>query len=180
MAMAVTPLHPPPARRLRGMPGLVAACLLATQVGLARGQTAGAPMTNSNAATPGAGSTIFRCPDGQYRDSPCPGGRALATDPAPSAEQRAQAQEAAAKQAQLAERMKAEREARERAAARQGPIRIGPEPTAQPRPTKAGKAARPDKEGKRPNKKSGQRKPGPTRLDHQPEKRDALGPAKGS
>jgi hypothetical protein len=158
------------------------------------------PSKSADAAAAPAGGGIYRCPDGQYRDAPCPGGRPLAIDPPPSAEQRKQAQDAAARQSSMADGMRDERLAKERLAARQGPIRIGPDPAsgAKARPKAGAKpAGGPEGEPKRKRKNRaknsaaskqeaderiptpGQRtRPvGPTRLDHQVEKREAIGPS---
>ena len=75
------------------------------------------------------GAAVYRCPDGQYRQAPCPGGRPVDTGVAPTPQQQAEARQAAATQARLAEQLRQERHARERAAV-QAPARIGPVPAA--------------------------------------------------
>jgi len=82
------------------------------------------------------GTAVYRCPDGQYRQSPCPGGRAVDTGTPPTAQQQAEAKRAAATDARLADALRQERHARERSAAGQAPARIGPAPAATSQPGK--------------------------------------------
>lgn len=82
------------------------------------------------------GAAVYRCPDGQYRQSPCPGGRPVDTGAPPTAQQQAEAKRAAATEARLADELRRERHARERAATGQAPARIGPAPTAASQPGK--------------------------------------------
>lgn len=160
-------------RRLHATRWLVLSMLLAAHDGCLVAQPSRPDLTSP---LPASASTIYRCPDGQYRDVPCPGGRELATDPAPSAAQRAQARDAAAKQARLAADLRTERQAKEREAAGRGPIRIGPEPVAKSASKKSSSAASGTAERKKDaRKKNGKRKVGPTRLDHEPATRDAIG-----
>ena len=68
------------------------------------------------AAQGAAGSTsVWRCGDGRYSATPCPGGVALDTADPRTAEQREQARAAAATDKRLAEQLAAERRARDQA-----------------------------------------------------------------
>lgn len=79
------------------------------------------------AALPAAGAdAVFRCGDGHYSSSPCPGGVAVDAADARSAEQRRQAQEAARRDAALADRLAAERRDRERHATPARAASLGP------------------------------------------------------
>lgn len=96
----------------------------------------------------GGGSTVYRCGEGQYSQTPCPGGRPLDTGPAPTPQQQAEARAAAATDAKLAEQLRQERHAREKAARGQQPARIGPPPEGSP----TTKAKRPQTQGDKPPK----------------------------
>lgn len=73
-----------------------------------------------------AADAVYRCGDGRYSSSPCPGGVAIdAADPR-SAEQRRQAQEAARRDTAMADRLAAERRERERHATPGKAASLGP------------------------------------------------------
>jgi hypothetical protein len=122
---------------------------------------------------------VYRCGDGQYSQTPCPGGRALEQGATPSAGQQAQARESAAAQARLAEQLRNERHARERAAAGQGPARIGPAKPAAPAASAAAAVRGQDgqsrpKKSRRPNDAKRHGAP----VDDEPKSRKAYGPVK--
>jgi len=94
--------------------------------GLAVILAVGVATAPGDARAQGGTSTVYRCADGQYSQTPCPGGRLLDTGPAPTAQQQREARAAAATEARLAEQLRQERHARERAAVGQAPARIGP------------------------------------------------------
>lgn len=93
-------------------------------VALALANAAGAQQPAAPAA---AGSTtVYRCGNGSYTSSPCPGGvRVDAADPRSAAQQR-DARAAAAADKRLAEQLAAERRARDREVAGQKAVSVGP------------------------------------------------------
>lgn len=105
----------------------------------------------ASAVAQGDGRTVYRCADGQYSQTPCPGGRLLDPGPGPTPQQQREAREAAATDARLAEQLRQERHARERAAVGQGPARIGPLPE-DARAAKPKRATRSGEKSSRPPK----------------------------
>jgi|GEM_PF-2072657 len=98
------------------------------------------------------GRSVYRCADGRYTDTPCPGGQALdASDPRSDA-QRQQAGDAAARDARLADRLAAERRARDQAAQGQRAANLTPRAASQPasQPRRAKKAQDTDLKKPRP------------------------------
>lgn len=79
------------------------------------------------AAAPALAQTVYRCGAGEYSQSPCPGGQALAVPAEPNAEQQRVAKTAAERDARLADQMKKDRLAREREAGQPRAINVGPE-----------------------------------------------------
>ena len=86
------------------------------------------------------GRAVYRCGNGSYSSTPCPGGRMLdASDPR-SAEQQRQAREAAARDARMADQLAAERRAREQAVVGQRAGNLGPATPPAPAASKLDKA----------------------------------------
>lgn len=78
-------------------------------------------------------SEVWRCGNGSYSTTPCPGGVAIDAADARTPEQRRQAQDAAKREAALADRLTAERRAAERRVVPTVPANLGPAASA-PRP----------------------------------------------
>lgn len=66
------------------------------------------------AAAAAQADTVYRCGNGEYRSTPCPGGVPIDAADDRTAEQRIEAQAAARREAALAARLSAERRERER------------------------------------------------------------------
>ncbi len=119
------------------LPTRIALLLAAVAAGVAHGQPAA---TDSN--------TAYRCANGSYSSTPCPGGTQLdAADPRTPAQQQ-QAKDTAAREARLAKQLAAERRLREKEIAAPRAINVGPE-TAKPPQAAASKAAAKGKKHKK-------------------------------
>ncbi len=95
------------------------------------------------------GNTAYRCANGTYSSTPCPGGTQLdVADPRTPAQQQ-QAKDAAAREDRLAKQLAAERRLREKETAAPRAVNLGPD-TAKPPPPAASKPAA---KGKKPHKK---------------------------
>ena len=96
------------------------------------------------------GNAAYRCANGSYSSTPCPGGTQLdVADPRTPAQQQ-QAKDAAAREARLAKQLAAERRLREKEIAAPRAINLGPD-TAKPHQAAASKPAG---KGKKTSKKS--------------------------
>ncbi len=83
-----------------------------------------APVVAAQTTSP-AGPAAYRCGN-SYSSTPCPGGKAVNTDDARSAEQQREAQDVKRRDAALADQLAAERRTRERDTAAMPAVGIGP------------------------------------------------------
>jgi len=111
--------------------------------------TLAAPLAHSQPAA-ADGNTAYRCANGSYSSTPCPGGTQLDVADPRSAAQQQQAKDAAAREARLAKQLASERRLREKENAAPRAINLGPD-TAKP-PARA--ASKPAAKGKKTQKKT--------------------------
>ena len=120
----------------------IALLLAALAAGMVHGQPAS---VDSN--------TAYRCPNGSYSATPCPGGTQLDVADPRSASQQQQAKDVAAREARLAKQLAAERSLREKEIAAPRAVNLGGE-SAKPQPTAASKpVSKGKKTGKKPSGK---------------------------
>lgn len=108
-----------------------------------------APLAHSQPAA-ADGNTAYRCANGSYSSTPCPGGTQLEVADPRSPAQQQQAKDAAAREARLAKQLASERRLREKENAAPRAINLGPD-TAKPAPPAASKPAA---KGKKTKKKT--------------------------
>lgn len=120
----------------------IALLLAALAAGVVHGQPAS---VDSN--------TAYRCPNGSFSATPCPGGTQLDVADPRSASQQQQAKDVAAREARLAKQLAAERRLREKEIAAPRAVNLGGE-SAKPQPTAASKpVSKGKKTGKKPSGK---------------------------